>query len=260
MSRTRLLGNMPHIIHSVHFRLSAATPPPSSRPSSFPFFFLLFIIFSYRLLVLAHYIHFVCYFYFLTFEFPLYLNWFPILPSFLYLCFFILFILSPWLIRRYFFTLSFFSHSLPLPLNCCLPLLLATSLVFSALLDLISLPLVSLSHLHSHDAFFAFLFLSRIQCSLVFFFYVFTTAVELFSLLYLLLFLILVSDSFLLHPPFDPHRTIFLFFFFRSIFFFRMVRRFIPLILGRFKISQILNAFKRERFEYKYENIGKIIY
>lgn len=139
-----------------------------------------------------------------------------------------------------FFFIPFLSRSL----NRYLSLLLAGLLCF-AHAALISLPLVSSSHLHSHDAFFAFLFPFRVQCSRVFlFFHVFITAVELFSLLYLLLFLILASDFFLLHAPFDPRRAIFLFFFFLrpTIFFFRMNQRFIPLVLGRFKISQFPNG------------------
>jgi len=70
-------------------------------------------------------------------------------------------------------------------------------LLCSARAVLISLSSVSPSHLHSHDAFSSFLFLFCVRDPLVFlFFHVFTTAVELFSLLYLL-FLILVFNSFL---------------------------------------------------------------
>lgn len=161
-------------------------------------------------------------------------------------CSSILAILSLWLIRCYFSTLSLFSHSLPLSLvksfSIFFPCYLVDVLLYLARAALFSLPSISPSRLHSHDAFFAFLFLFlfRVRCSFIFlFFHVFTTAVELISLLYLLLFLILISDSFLLRAPLDPRWAVFLFFFFlRSIiFFFRMDRRFIFSMQGRLKIS-----------------------
>lgn len=121
-------------------------------------------------------------------------------------CSSILTIPSLWLIRRlisphcHSFLIPFLSHTQ----NCPLSLLLATSLVFfSALLAPLSSPclefrlliytLVSCIH---HFPLSLPLFASGV---LLFssFFHVFTTAVELFSLLYLLLLLILVSDSFL---------------------------------------------------------------
>lgn len=179
------------------------------------------------------------------------------MPPF-HLCFFILFILSPWL----FVAISSHCHSFLIPflscsLNYYLPLLLATSLVFSALLDLISLSLVSLSHLHSHDAFFSLpLSCTVFSCSSFSMYSPLWWNSSVYCIFFFFLFLFPTLFSCI---P-DPHRTMFLFFFFRSIFFFRMDRRFIPLMLGWFKISQVLNAFKRERFEYRYENIGKIIY
>lgn len=105
----------------------------------------------------------------------------------------------------YFSTLSFFSHSVPLS-HAKLSSVSFTRYLVGLLLGfaraaLISLPWVSPSHLHSRElhsplSSFSSSFASGV---LLFssFFHVFTTAVELFSLLYLLLLLILVSDSFL---------------------------------------------------------------
>lgn len=117
----------------------------------------------------------------------------------------ILAILSLCLIHCYFSTLSLFSHSLPFSLVKSFPISfpchLVDVLLYLARAILFSLPSVSPSRLHSRDASFAFLFLLpfRVWCSFVCpFFHVFTTAVELISLLYLLLFLILTSRLF---PP-----------------------------------------------------------
>lgn len=159
-------------------------------------------------------------------------------------------------------TLSFFFHFLPLSLVKSLSVsftrLIGLLLCFTRA-ALISLPSVSPSHLHSHDAFSAFLSLFRIQRSLVFlFFRMFTTAVELFSLSYLFLSLIPLSSC--AHLSTLSSDIFLLFFLCPTIFFFRMDRRFIPLVLGRFKISQVLNVSKQECFQNRYENISKIIY
>lgn len=185
-----------------------------------PFFLTLFSPFSYIPLVLAHYICITRYFYFLLncLPPPLSLSVCPsisilIYSSFCHLSCSIVFTLFSSYLSSFVatispHTLSFFFHFLPLSLvkslsvsfTCLIGLLLCFTRA-----ALISLPSVSPSHLHSHDAFSAFLSLFRIQRSLVFlFFRMFTTAVELFSLSYLFLSLILVSDPFLLRAPFDP--------------------------------------------------------
>lgn len=251
------LRNMPCVIHSVRLRLSAAVSPfppfhssfffPQSFPNSFSFSRITFVSLVTFIFSLLR-----CFSLFIS-TLP------PALPPFLH-CVHVALPFSLFFLSGSFAAISphsFFSHSLPLSLAKSLFVSFTRSFHWSSLL---------LCSRRSHLPAFSFalsftlswrvlcfsLPLFRVQRSLVFlFFHTFTTAVELFSLLYPLLFLILISSSFLPRAPFNPRRPIFPFFFFLrpTIFFFRMDRRFIPSVLGRFKISKVLNASKRERFE-----------
>lgn len=157
------LRNMPCVIHSVRLRLSAAVSPFPLFHSSFFFPQSFPISFSFSRITFVSLVTFI---FSLLRCFSLFISTLPpALPPFLH-CVHVALPFSLFFLSGSFAAISphsFFSHSLPLSLAKSLFVSFTRSfigLLFCfARAALISLPLVSPSHLHSRDAFFAFLFL-----------------------------------------------------------------------------------------------------